>query len=162
MTLSLLKLKFSTIITNSYYNSHLQYTPKEFHMATIKSKHHLLDTRKQSLLCNFVWHILSLSEPLGCRGVCILLSIILLNLIFFLTEKQNMITAIKLNVKLFESFFFQLSRSIIISDAAVSIVLARDPPSRHFGRVFAYFGRVLAGRQPLKHPLLDGWFSETA
>ena len=29
------------------------------------------------------------------------------------------------------------------------IGLARDPPSRHFGRVFGYFGRVWADRQPL-------------
>ncbi len=41
-----------------------------------------------------------------------------------------------------------------------SIFLARDPPSRHFGWVFGYFGWVWAWQAAIKHPPLDGWFPE--
>ncbi len=32
----------------------------------------------------------------------------------------------------------------------MSIVLARDPPSRHFGRVFGHFGHFWRGGHPFK------------
>ncbi len=39
----------------------------------------------------------------------------------------------------------------------VTSVLSRDPPSRHFGRVYRHLGAFGRDGQSLKYPLLDGW-----
>ena len=43
-----------------------------------------------------------------------------------------------------------------------SSALSRDPSSRHFGRVFGYLDGFGRDGQPLKYPLLDGWFWKSA
>ncbi len=50
---------------------------------------HLLDAREQSLLSDFVGHLLPLSVSFGSWRLSVLLSVVLLNLIFTLATARN-------------------------------------------------------------------------